>query len=194
MTERVVWHESTVARAVRWERHQISGATVWLTGLSGSGKSTLADAVAQRLLDDGRPAYVLDGDNLRHGLNADLGFSAADRAENVRRVGEVARLMADAGLVVLAPVISPYRADRDRVRAAHDAAELRFLEVFVDTPLELCEERDPKGLYAKARAGELTGMTGIDDPYEPPLTPDLRIEPAPLADQAALVVGALQRF
>ena len=194
MTERVVWHESTVARAARWERHQISGATVWLTGLSGSGKSTLADAVAQRLLDDGRPAYVLDGDNLRHGLNADLGFSAADRAENVRRVGEVARLMADAGLVVLAPVISPYRADRDRVRAAHDAAALRFLEVFVDTPLELCEERDPKGLYAKARAGELTGMTGIDDPYEPPLTPDLRIEPAPLADQAALVVATLQRF
>jgi bifunctional enzyme CysN/CysC len=194
MTERVVWHESTVARAVRWERHQLSGATVWLTGLSGSGKSTLADAIAQRLLDDGRPAYVLDGDNLRHGLNADLGFSAADRAENVRRVGEVARLMADAGLVVLAPVISPYRADRDRVRAAHDAAGLRFVEVFVDTPLELCEQRDPKGLYAKARAGELTGMTGIDDPYEPPLTPDLRIEPAPLADQAALVVAALQRF
>ena len=194
MKERVVWHESTVARAVRWERHQLSGATVWLTGLSGSGKSTLADAIAQRLLDDGRPAYVLDGDNLRHGLNADLGFSAADRAENVRRVGEVARLMADAGLVVLAPVISPYRADRDRVRAAHEAAGLRFLEVFVDTPLELCEQRDPKGLYAKARAGELTGMTGIDDPYEPPLTPDLRIEPAPLADQAALVVAALQRF
>ncbi len=191
MTERVVWHESTVARAVRWERHHLSGATVWLTGLSGSGKSTLADAVAHRLLDEGRPAYVLDGDNVRHGLNADLGFSAADRAENVRRVGEVARLMADAGLVVLAPVISPYRADRDRVRAAHDAAGLRFLEVFVDTPLELCEQRDPKGLYAKARAGELTGMTGIDDPYEPPLTPDLRIEPAPLADQAALVVAAL---
>jgi bifunctional enzyme CysN/CysC len=194
MTEGVVWHESTIARAVRWERHQLSGATVWLTGLSGSGKSTLADAVAQRLLDEGRPAYVLDGDNLRHGLNADLGFSAADRSENVRRVGEVARLMADAGLVVLAPVISPYRADRDRVRAAHAAAGLPFLEVFVDTPLELCEQRDPKGLYARARAGELTGMTGIDDPYEPPLTPDLRVEPAPLADQAALVVAALQRF
>jgi bifunctional enzyme CysN/CysC len=194
MTEGVVWHESTIARAVRWERHHLRGATVWLTGLSGSGKSTLSDAVAQRLLDDGRPAYVLDGDNVRHGLNADLGFSAADRAENVRRVGEVARLMADAGLVVLAPVISPYRADRDRVRAAHAAAGLPFLEVFVDTPLELCEQRDPKGLYAKARAGELTGMTGIDDPYEPPLTPDLRIEPAPLADQAALVVATLSRF
>jgi adenylyl-sulfate kinase len=164
---------------------------VWLTGLSGSGKSTLANAVAERLLDDGRPAYVLDGDNLRHGLNADLGFSAADRAENVRRVGEVARLMADAGLVVLAPVISPYRADRGRVRAAHEAAGLRFVEVFVDTPLELCERRDPKGLYAKARAGEVTGMTGIDDPYEPPLTPDVRIEPADVADQVALVVALL---
>jgi bifunctional enzyme CysN/CysC len=187
----VVWHETTVARSVRWERHGLGGATVWLTGLSGSGKSTLANAVAELLLEGGRPAYVLDGDNLRHGLNADLGFSAADRAENVRRVGEVARLMADAGLVVLAPVISPYRADRDRVRAAHDAAGLRFVEVFVDTPLALCEQRDPKGLYAKARAGELSGMTGIDDPYEPPVTPDLRLAPAPLADQAALVVAAL---
>ena len=126
------------------------------------------------------PLYVLDGDNVRHGLNADLGFSAADRAENVRRVGEVARLMADAGLVVLVPVISPYRADRDRVRAAHDAAGLPFVEVFVDTPLAVCEQRDPKGLYAKARAGELTGMTGIDDPYEPPLDADLRVEPGDL--------------
>jgi bifunctional enzyme CysN/CysC len=191
MTERVVWHDSSVDRATRWRRHGFSGATIWLTGLSGSGKSTLADAVAARLLDEGRPAYVLDGDNLRHGLNADLGFSAADRAENVRRVGEVARLLADAGLVVLAPVISPYRADRDRARAIHEDTGLRFVEVFVDTPLELCEERDPKGLYAKARAGELTGMTGIDDPYEPPLTPDVTIVPAPLADQVALVLAAL---
>ncbi len=164
---------------------------MWLTGLSGSGKSTLANAVAARLLDDGRPAYVLDGDNLRHGLNADLGFSATDRAENVRRVGEVARLLADAGLVALAPVISPYRADRDRVRTIHEAAGLRFVEVFVDTPLAVCEERDPKGLYAKARAGELAGMTGIDDPYEPPLNPDVRIEPADLAAQVALVVAAI---
>jgi adenylyl-sulfate kinase len=193
MTE-VVWHETSVARAVRWERHHLDGATVWFTGLSGSGKSTVANAVAERLLDDGRPAYVLDGDNLRHGLNADLGFSAADRAENVRRVGEVARLLADAGLVALAPVISPYRADRDRVRAIHEAAGLRFVEVFVDTPLELCEERDPKGIYAKARAGELTGMTGIDDPYEPPLRPDVTIVPAALADQVTLVVSALSRF
>jgi bifunctional enzyme CysN/CysC len=194
MTEQVVWHETAVARAVRWERHGLEGATIWFTGLSGSGKSTIANAVAERLLADGRPAYVLDGDNLRHGLNADLGFSATDRAENVRRVGEVARLLADAGLVALAPVISPYRADRDRVRAIHESAGLRFVEVFVDTPLELCEERDPKGLYAKARAGELTGMTGIDDPYEPPLRADVTILPAPLADQATLVVTTLSRF
>ena len=164
---------------------------MWFTGLSGSGKSTIANAVAQRLLDIGRPAYVLDGDNLRHGLNADLGFSAVDRAENVRRVGEVARLMADAGLVVLVPVISPYRADRDRVRAAHEAAGLRFVEIFVDTPLELCEQRDPKGLYAKARAGEVTGMTGIDDPYEPPPTPDLVVTPADLSVQVDVVVPLL---
>ena len=165
MTERVFWHPSSVDRDVRWAQLGLHGATVWFTGLSGSGKSTLADAVAgSPAWPTGRAAYVLDGDNVRHGLNADLGFSAADRAENVRRVGEVARLMADAGLVALVPVISPYRADRDRVRAAHEAAGLRFVEVFVDTPLELCERRDPKGLYAKARAGELTGMTGIDDP------------------------------
>ncbi len=145
MTERVFWHPATVDRDVRWAASGLRGATVWFTGLSGSGKSTLADAVAVRLLAEGRAAYVLDGDNVRHGLNADLGFSAADRAENVRRVGEVARLMADAGLVALVPVISPYRADRDRVRAAHEAAGLRFVEVFVDTPLALCEQRDPEG-------------------------------------------------
>ena len=125
----------------------------------------------------GRPAYVLDGDNLRHGLNADLGFSAADRAENVRRVGHVARLLADAGVVALVPLISPYRADRDLVRALHAEAGLPFVEVFVDTPIELCEQRDPKGLYKKARAGELTGFTGIDDPYEAPSSPELVLRP-----------------
>jgi bifunctional enzyme CysN/CysC len=164
---------------------------VWLTGLSGSGKSTIADAVAVRLAAVGRLAYVLDGDNVRHGLNADLGFSADDRAENVRRIGEVARLMADAGIIVLVPVISPYRVDRDRVRLIHDDADLRFVEVFVDTPLTMCEARDPKGLYAKARAGELTGMTGIDDPYEPPEHPDLTLVPTTLYDQASRVVAAI---
>ena len=187
----VVWHAATVDRGARWERHGFSGATIWLTGLSGSGKSTLANAVAARLLDLGRPAYVLDGDNVRHGLNADLGFSAADRAENVRRVGEVAALMADAGFVVLVPVISPYRADRDRVRATHLAAALPFVEVFVDTPLEICEERDPKGLYAKARAGQLTGMTGIDDPYEAPERPELRLRDVAIADAVDAVIADL---
>ena len=143
MDENVVWHDTAVSRGQRWAAHGLRGATVWFTGLSGSGKSTIANAVAERLLAAGRPAYLLDGDNVRHGLNADLGFSAADRAENVRRIGEVARLMADAGLVVLVPVISPYRADRERVRSAHEVAGLAFAEVFVDTPLARCEARDP---------------------------------------------------
>ena len=189
----IVWHDTVVGRDERWSTHGLSGATVWFTGLSGSGKSTVANAVAEQLLAADRPAYLLDGDNVRHGLNADLGFSAADRAENVRRIGEVARLMADAGLVVLVPVISPYRADRDNVRAMHDAAGLSFVEVFVDTPLELCEQRDPKGLYAKARAGELIGMTGIDDPYESPAAPEIRLTPADLDEQASVVVAAIAR-
>lgn len=193
VTEHVVWHPTTVARADRWAAHALHGCTVWFTGLSGSGKSTVANAVAERLLADGRPAYLLDGDNLRHGLNGDLGFSAADRAENIRRIGHVARLMADAGLVVLVPVISPYRTDRDLVRELHVAADLDFVEVFVDTPLELCETRDPKGLYAKARAGEITGMTGIDDPYEPPLTPELVLTPDLLDHQVAAVLAHLPR-
>jgi bifunctional enzyme CysN/CysC len=170
----VVWHAGSVAR----EDRPSAGATVWFTGLSGSGKSTVAAFVERALVAAGRPAYLLDGDNLRHGLNADLGFSAADRTENIRRVGEVARLFADAGVVALVPVISPYRADRDRVRKIHDEVGLPFLEVFVDTPLEVCEARDPKGLYARARAGEIKGFTGIDDPYEAPGQPDVRLTPA----------------
>jgi bifunctional enzyme CysN/CysC len=187
----IVWHETSISRAERWRRQGVRGATVWFTGLSGSGKSTIADAVATALFDAGRPAYTLDGDNVRHGLNGDLGFGAADRSENVRRIGEVARLMADAGLVVLVPVISPYRADRDRVRAIHAAAGLEFVEVFVATPLAVCEERDPKGLYARARAGELVGMTGIDDPYDAPLAADVVLRPAPLREQAAAVLAAV---
>jgi bifunctional enzyme CysN/CysC len=173
----VVWHDSEVPRPDRWSADRLGGATVWFTGLSGSGKSSVAVAVERRLVAEGRAAYLLDGDNLRHGLNGDLGFSAADREENVRRASEVARLFADAGLVALVPLISPYRAGRERARAAHAAAGLPFAEVFVDTPLALCEQRDPKGLYAKARAGELSGMTGIDDPYEAPLDPELRLTP-----------------
>lgn len=174
----VVWHAGDVPRDERWAATGMHGATVWFTGLSGSGKSTVAVAVERLLLGRGVAAYLLDGDNLRHGLNGDLGFSAADRDENVRRASEVARLFADAGVVALLPLVSPYRAGRDRARAAHDAAGLTFLEVFVDTPIELCEQRDPKGLYAKARAGELKGFTGIDDPYEAPAAPELRLTPA----------------
>ena len=139
----------------------------------------------------GRPAYVLDGDNLRHGLNADLGFGDADRAENVRRVGEVARLMADAGLVVLVALISPFRAGRDAARAVHAAAGLDFHEVFVDVPLEVCEQRDPKGLYARARRGEVAAMTGIDSPYEPPLQADLHLVSPSLDDAVRAIVDLL---
>jgi bifunctional enzyme CysN/CysC len=186
----VVWHSGAVTR----DERATTGLTVWLTGLSGSGKSSVAVEVERRLVASGRPAYMLDGDNLRHGLNADLGFGAADRAENVRRVGEVAKLLADAGVVTLVSLVSPYRADRDRARAAHLEAGLPFVEIFVDTPLEICEARDPKGLYAKARAGELTQFTGIDDPYEPPLSPNLVLRPedGDADDQADLVMALLE--
>lgn len=176
MAENLTWHEGAVPRAERSRVTGGEGATVWLTGLSGSGKSTIAAELERRLVASGRAAYRLDGDNVRHGLNADLGFSAEDRSENIRRIGEVARLFADAGIVALVPVISPYRADRDRARAIHAAADLAFLEVFVDTPLEVCEARDPKGLYAKARAGEISAFTGVDDPYEAPTDPELVID------------------
>src|SRR5918911_3037783 len=163
----VVWQQG-VDRSRRWEAIGHSGATVWMTGLPGSGKSTIASGVEAALLASGRSAYILDGDNLRHGLNGDLGFSAEARAENVRRTAEVAALLADAGVVVLVALVSPYRADRAAARAAHERRELPFLEVHVATPLEECERRDPKGLYARARAGEISGLTGVDDPYEPP--------------------------
>jgi len=173
----VVWHPGLLDRSERWAATTFGGATVWFTGLSGSGKSSVAVEVERQLIESGRGAYLLDGDNLRMGLNGDLGFSAPDRHENVRRVSEVARLFADAGVVALVPLISPYRADRDAARDRHHAAGLPFAEVFVDTPLDVCEQRDPKGLYAKARAGELKGFTGIDDPYEAPEHPELRLVP-----------------
>jgi bifunctional enzyme CysN/CysC len=187
----VVWHGGSVRR----EERATKGMTVWLTGLSGSGKSTVAAEVERRLVASGRPAYLLDGDNLRHGLNADLGFGAADRAENVRRVGEVAKLLADAGVVAVVSLVSPYKADREKVRAAHVEGGLPFVEVFVDTPLEVCEQRDPKGMYAKARAGEIRNFTGIDDPYEAPEAPHLRLRPSDgdAAAQAALVIDLVER-
>ncbi len=174
MSTNVTWHDGGIGPGDR----SSAGATVWLTGLSGSGKSTVAVVLEQLLVGLGRPAYRLDGDNLRHGLNVDLGFSAEDREENVRRAGEVARLFAEAGVVAIVPLISPYRTGRDHARQIHRDAGLAFVEVFVDTPLSVCEQRDPKGLYAKARAGEITGFTGIDDPYEAPVRPELTLTPA----------------
>jgi adenylylsulfate kinase len=180
-----------VTREQRWAALGGSGATVWFTGLSGSGKSTVAVAVEKALVEAGRACYLMDGDNLRLGINGDLGFSAEDRTENIRRVSEIARLFADAGVVALVPVISPYRADRDASRALHDQAGLRFTEVFVDTPLEICEQRDPKGLYKKARAGEIANFTGIDAPYEPPLNAELVLKTAE-QDLPALVELVLE--
>jgi adenylyl-sulfate kinase len=177
----IVWSQAALSRDERWRllsggtSPRVRGCTVWFTGLSGSGKSTIAAALEASLLNSGRIAYRLDGDNIRHGLNADLGFGEADRHENIRRIGEVARLFADAGVITLVSFISPYRADRERVRAAHSAAGLLFIEVHVDAPLSTCEARDPKGLYRKARAGELKQFTGIDDPYEAPDHPEISL-------------------
>ena len=162
--ENVVWHAHPVTVEQREKLHQHRGAVLWFTGLSGSGKSTVAGALEEALHKLGVSTYLLDGDNVRHGLCSDLGFSDADRKENIRRVGEVATLMADAGLVVLSAFISPHRAERQMVRDR--VGEGRFIEVFVDTPLSICEARDPKGLYKKARAGELRNFTGIDSVYE----------------------------
>lgn len=156
---------------------QSVGVTVWFTGLSGSGKTTVATALAEMLQAEGRSHYVLDGDILRAGLNSDLGFSDEDRAENVRRVGEVAKLFTDAGFVTLVPLISPFRAGRDAVRHSHSRDGLRFVEIFLDTSLEECENRDVKGLYARARAGEIPLFTGIDSPYEVPLNAELTLTP-----------------
>ncbi len=172
------------------------GATVWLTGLSGSGKSTVAAEVERRLVARGRPAYLLDGDNPRHGLNADLGFTPGDRTENIRRVGQVAKLFADAGVIAIVSLISPFAADRELVYDAHRADDLPILEIHVDTPLEICEQRDPKGMYARARAGEINDFTGINSAYEPPESPHLRLSPADgdAAQQAAKIIELVEQF
>ncbi len=171
MTDNITWQASLVAPEERWSCLGQRGCVLWLTGLSGSGKSTVARALEKALLGAGHAAYVLDGDNVRHGLNADLGFSHQDRTENIRRIGEVAALFADAGMIAITAFISPYRCDRARAR--HSAHPHPFLEVFLDVPIEVCEERDPKGLYKKARAGQLADFTGIDAPYEAPATPEV---------------------
>jgi adenylyl-sulfate kinase len=188
----VVWQRGEVSREQRWASLGHPGATVWFTGLPASGKSTIAAGIEARLIAEGRSAYILDGDNLRHGLNGDLGFSATDRAENVRRTAEVSALLADAGVVVLVALVSPYRADRAAARTAHERRGLPFLEVHVATPLEECERRDPKGLYARARSGELTGLTGVDDPYEPPEAAEVVLAgDEPLDEAVARVLAAL---
>jgi bifunctional enzyme CysN/CysC len=189
----VTWHEPSLSRDVRWAALGQRGATVWLTGLPASGKSTIAAEVERALVRAGRPAYLLDGDNVRHGISGDLGFSPADRAENARRIAGVARLFADAGVIALVSLVSPYAEDRALARAAHENAGLDFLEVFVDTPLEECERRDPKGLYARARAGDLPGFTGVDGPYEAPERPELVLRPLdePVEGAVARLLDAL---
>jgi adenylyl-sulfate kinase len=176
MSANVVWQEATVGRERRWEALGQQGATVWFTGLPGAGKTTIATAVEARLIDAGRSAYRLDGDNLRHGLCSDLSFDRRDRAENVRRVAELALLFADAGAIALVCLVSPYRADRAQVRELHEQAGLDYLEVYVSTSLEECARRDVKGLYARAERGDIDDLTGVGAPYEPPSAPDIEID------------------
>ncbi|XXG46135.1 hypothetical protein AAC387_Pa02g1053 [Persea americana] len=191
----IFWQESSVGTLERQKLLQQKGCVVWITGLSGSGKSTLACALSRQLHKKGKLSYILDGDNVRHGLNKDLGFKAEDRTENIRRIGEVAKLFADAGLICIASLISPYRRDRDACRAL--LPEANFIEVFMNMPLEVCEARDAKGLYKLARAGKIKGFTGIDDPYEPPLNCEIEIQqkdgicPAP-SDMAEQVLSYLK--
>ena len=184
------WHPSSLDRDYRWSKTGQRGATIWFTGLPASGKSTIAVAVERALVESGHVAYLLDGDNLRHGLSDDLGFSAGDRAENIRRVGHLTRLLADAGVIALASLVSPLKSDRQIARALNEAAKLPFVEVYVSTSLAECEKRDPKGLYARARSGELQGMTGIDAPYEPPEDADLVLDTTG-ADIDALVAQVI---
>ncbi|MBT8484245.1 MAG: adenylyl-sulfate kinase [Phycisphaerae bacterium] len=190
----VTWHEGSVTRSEREKALDQKGATLWMTGLSGSGKCTIAVALEQVLIQRGKGAYRLDGDNVRHGLNKNLGFSAEDRTENIRRIGEVAKLFTDAGILTITSFISPYRADRDTVRALHAEAELPFLEVYVDAPLDVAESRDPKGLYKKARAGEIKGFTGIDDPFEAPESAEihLRTDQLSVAESVQTMLDALE--
>jgi adenylyl-sulfate kinase len=190
MSANVVWQEATVGRERRWEALGQQGATVWFTGLPGAGKTTIATAVEARLIDAGRSAYRLDGDNLRHGLCRDLGFSKDDRETNVGRVGEMARLFADAGTIALVALVSPYTDCREKVRELHSRDGLRFLEVFVNTPSEECVRRDPKGLYARAHNGSLSGMTGVDAPYEAPRAPEVELTPEMDVDAATTAVLA----
>jgi adenylyl-sulfate kinase len=190
MSANVTWQEASVDRERRWRALGQQGATVWFTGLPGAGKTTVATAVEARLIDAGRNAYMLDGDNLRHGLCSDLGFSKDDRETNVGRVGEMAKLFADSGAVALVALVSPYAGCRQKVRKMHKNEGLAFVEVYVNTPQEECVRRDPKGLYARARSGQLRGMTGVDDPYERPRAPEVELTPELDVDAAAELVLA----
>ncbi|HZU79238.1 MAG TPA: adenylyl-sulfate kinase [Acidimicrobiales bacterium] len=190
----IEWSTSKITRPERWKSLATKGATVWLTGLSGSGKSSIAKHMEADLVDEGVSAYVLDGDNLRHGLNRDLGFSREDRGENARRAAEVAKLFADSGSVALVALISPYAEDRAFARKIHEDDGLPFVEVYVCASLEVCEGRDPKGLYARARTGEITEFTSVSDPYEEPLHPDLVLRTAQgtIDDAAHEALGLLR--
>ena len=190
----VVWHDGEVSRTDRYRMLGQKGVTLWFTGLSGSGKSTVAVALEHALIRRGRICYRLDGDNIRLGINKNLGFSAEDRTENIRRIGEIAKLFVDTGVIALTSFISPYRADRDAARALHEEAGMTFIEVHVDCPLEEAERRDPKGLYKKARAGEIKNFTGISDPYEAPEKPDLVLKTAEmaLADEVQALLSLLE--
>lgn len=172
--ENIVWHAHHVSKSMRAEQKSQTPCVLWFTGLSGSGKSTIANAVEAKLFELGKHTYLLDGDNVRHGLNKGLSFSEEDRIENIRRVGEVSKLFVDAGLIVLTAFISPFAKDRQMVRDLH--ADNEFIEVFIDAPLTVCEQRDPKGLYKKARAGEIKDFTGIDSPYEAPEAPEVVVQ------------------
>jgi len=189
----IVWHEGAVTRADREKLNGHKGCTIWLTGLSGSGKSTIAVDLEKRLAERGVHTYILDGDNIRHGLNKNLGFSPADRTENIRRIGEVAKLFTDAGIVTITAFISPYRADRDQVRTI--MADGDFIEAHVDCPVETCEERDVKGLYKKARAGEIPEFTGISAPYEAPEKAELviRTKDQPVEESSKQVLAFLEK-
>ncbi|RKF13145.1 adenylyl-sulfate kinase [Alginatibacterium sediminis] len=176
LSDDIVWHNATVTHADRESLKQQKSVVLWFTGLSGSGKSTVANAVESKLLSLGKFSYLLDGDNVRHGLNKDLGFSDQDRIENIRRIGEVAKLFVDSGSIVLTAFISPFISDRQQVRELLQPQQ--FLEVFIDTPIEVCEQRDPKGLYKKARAGEIKHFTGIDSEYQAPVSPEIHVKTA----------------
>jgi adenylylsulfate kinase len=189
----VTWHDGEITREDRYEILRQKGITIWFTGLSGSGKSTIAVALEKALFAMGKLSYRLDGDNVRLGINKNLGFSGEDRKENIRRIGEVAKLFGDAGTIALSSFISPYKADRDEVRALHEAANLQFVEVYVDCALSVAEERDPKGLYKKARAGEIKNFTGIDDPYEEPESPEIHLhtDAMTVEEEVAIIIDFL---